>query len=108
MIEIDHHPETRARIAGFQIPLLDESEHLALAAHRYFTDKFTVIGWDIGLGADGPALIEGNWNHGMDILQFANKIPFESTRLSELYAYHLNRLPESVWRAAAPIQLEPR
>lgn len=108
LVETDVHPTTGAPIAGFRVPMLAACERLALSAHQHFARGFTVIGWDVGLGEVGPVLIEGNWNHGTDIVQLASRVPLEETRLGELYAHHLGRLPAEVWRAASPIQREPR
>ena len=53
-------------------PLFDRAQALAIRAHERFREGFTLIGWDIGLTAQGPVLIEGNWNPGTDIVQLVN------------------------------------
>ena len=102
------HPASGARILGFRVPLLAESRALALRAHRHFAAGFVVIGWDVGLTAAGPVLIEGNWNHGTDIVQLATGEPLAETRLGQLYRHHLGALAPDAWRSAAPVQRERR
>lgn len=103
---LDTHPATGARIAGRRVPDLGAARDLAVAAHRAF-DGFTVIGWDVGLGASGPVLIEGNWNPGTDVLQMVGGQGVGATRLGRLCRHHLMRLPAERWREARPCQPDP-
>lgn len=64
----ERHPKTNAPIMGTTVPDLDAAVALACIAHQLFAQGFTVIGWDIGLTAEGPVLIEGNWNPGTVLL----------------------------------------
>ena len=75
-----------------------------MRAHRHFADH-ALIGWDIGLSADGPVLIEGNWNPGYNVLQLVSGRGIGGMRLGELYRYHLEQAPEAAWRAATPVQV---
>lgn len=102
------HPATGAPIAGRIMPDHDASLALALSAHRHFREGFTVIGWDIGLTAEGPVLVEGNWNPGTDIVQLVQGKGLGATRLGALYRHHLARLPAQRWRAAGAVEREPR
>ena len=61
--EYECHPNTGARIRGFQVPFFDEA--LALAVHASKTLGFmSTFGWDIAITADGPMIVEANpgWN----------------------------------------------
>jgi hypothetical protein len=49
-------------------------------------------------------LIEGNWNHGTDIVQLVSGKGLDRTRLGELYRFHLRRLPDDAWRSARPVE----
>ncbi|PTQ08250.1 hypothetical protein CLG96_16290 [Sphingomonas oleivorans] len=108
IVSTDRHPATHAVIRGKLLPDIASATALAIAAHQAFREGFTVIGWDIGLTADGPILIEGNWNPGTDILQLVSGTGLGETRLGALYHHHLATLPRSRWRNARPIQAEPR
>lgn len=105
---LDAHPATGAPIAGARVPDLAAACALAARAHRAFADGFVVIGWDVGLSACGPVLIEGNWNPGTDVLQMVERRGVGATRLGWLYRHHLEQVEPAYWRAARPIQLEPR
>jgi hypothetical protein len=90
---VSKHPNTGAQIEGRALPLWEETKHLAIAAHREFSDR-VVIGWDIAILEDGPIVIEGNGNSDMDILQRFMRIGLKEHRFGELLAYHLRaRLP---------------
>lgn len=102
--ELERHPQTGAPIAGTRLGLFDAARDLALRAHGHFADH-ALIGWDIGLSADGPVLIEGNWNPGYNVLQLVSGRGIGGMRLGELYRYHLEQAPEAAWRAATPVQV---
>ncbi|MDO7835991.1 sugar-transfer associated ATP-grasp domain-containing protein [Sphingobium sp. HBC34] len=102
------HPATGAPIAGATLPDHDAALALALRAHERFRAGFTVIGWDIGLTARGPVLVEGNWNPGTDILQLVEGRGLAQSRLGTLYRHALARLSVEQWRAAAPVQRDMR
>lgn len=108
LLRHERHPVTGAAIVGQPVPDHGAAIALACAAHRYFRDGFTVIGWDIGLTPDGPALVEGNWNPGTDIVQLVSGQGVGNSRLGALYRHHLARLPAARWRAAGAIEREPR
>jgi hypothetical protein len=87
------HPDTGATIEGRVLPRWEETKHLALAAHRHFTDRIA-IGWDIAILDDGPIIIEGNGNPDMDILQRFMPTGLRQHRFGELLGHHLkSRLP---------------
>lgn len=100
----DRHPATGAAIRGVPVPDLDAAIALALRAHGPFRAGFTVIGWDIGLTDAGPALVEGNWNPGTDILQLVDGQGLARGRLGALYRHHLAALPTDRWRNARAMQ----
>ncbi|MFC3712452.1 sugar-transfer associated ATP-grasp domain-containing protein [Sphingoaurantiacus capsulatus] len=106
--ELVAHPATRAPIAGEQLAALDAAMALACRAHAPLAPGFTVIGWDIGLAESGPALIEGNWNPGYNVMQLVHGRGLGEMRLGELYRHHLDRLPAATWHAAAPVEWAQR
>ena len=59
-----NHPLTNVKIMGFAIPFFNEAKELAMAAAKIIP-QMTLIGWDIAIQADGPAIIEGNKSPGM-------------------------------------------
>lgn len=58
-VPVDRHPVSGAEVTGVTLPLWDEVLALAVRATFAFAPLRT-IGWDIGITADGPLLIEGN------------------------------------------------
>ncbi len=56
---VEDHPTTGRRIVGFQIPCWEAACALALRAAEVFRPQ-GLITWDIGIGTDGPVVIEGN------------------------------------------------
>jgi len=102
------HPLTGASIEGVMLPDHAAAQRLAIQAHDRFRSGFTLIGWDIGLTAQGPVLIEGNWNPGTDILQLANGRGVADSRLGALYRHALNRLTAAEWRGAWVVERDRR
>lgn len=102
--KIDRHPATGVPLASREVPDLAPALALASAAHATLSTGFTVVGWDIGLSTRGPVLIEGNWNPGTDIIQLADGVGLDRTRLGELYRFHLGRVPDDEWRRARAVE----
>lgn len=107
-VRCDLHPLTGAAISGRLVPDLDLAVALALRAHLAFRSGFTVIGWDVGLTAEGPVLVEGNWNPGTDIVQLVSGRGLADSRLGALYRHHLDHLPAQRWQAAGAIERDAR
>jgi hypothetical protein len=55
------HPDTGEAIEGFQLPFWNEACQLAKTAAREFL-PLRFVGWDIALTANGPVVVEANWN----------------------------------------------
>jgi hypothetical protein len=102
--EVTGHPATGARIEGREVPGFAEAIELALKAHHTLPQGFGLVGWDIGVSARGPVLIEGNWNPGTLTIQLAVGTGLDRTRLGELYRFHLRRVPEQQWRRARVLE----
>lgn len=85
----DTHPDTNARITGFQVPLWQESIELALEAHARL-GEIACVGWDVAVLEDGPVLLEGNWNPCTKLLQVATQTPLLSTEFATCYAAWLD------------------
>ena len=71
----EKHPLTGTPFAGFQVPLWDEvlSTVRAIARKAYFLPQCHFIGWDVAVTPDGPAVIEGNWQQGCDIIEYGGQ-----------------------------------
>ena len=69
-----HHPATGAAIAGRQLPYWAETLALAEAAHRAFP-SVSRVGWDLAITTNGPLLIEGNDDMGVESLQTVHDRP---------------------------------
>ncbi len=100
---VARHPASEEPIGGRVVPDLETACALAALAHQTLPRGFTVVGWDIGLSARGPLIVEGNWNPGTNILQMVEGAGISDTRLGELYRHHLACLPSERWREARAI-----
>lgn len=74
---IENHPVSGIRFEGFQIPHWDAVRDMTVRAHALFPE-FGVIGWDIGVTPDGPAIIEANANPLHSLWQVANARGFDN------------------------------
>ena len=68
--DIEQHPVSGLTFEGFQVPYWEETCRMASEAHALFPD-FGVIGWDVCITPDGPALIECNDNPFHSLYQLA-------------------------------------
>jgi hypothetical protein len=84
----DAHPDTGAPIRGRLLPMLDDVLDLVRQAHGAFADRM-IVGWDVGLLADGPSLVEGNGEPDPDILQRTGRRPLGNARIGEILAHHM-------------------
>jgi hypothetical protein len=92
-------PDGATPLAGFPIQQWPAARALALAAQRAAA-PLPSVGWDIGLSADGPVLIEANigWS-GLTILLTA-EVPLSDTGFPEAFMHH--------WRATEPRRTAPQ
>jgi hypothetical protein len=83
-----HHPDTGGLIDGRVLPLWAETRALAELAHAAFADRH-IIGWDMAILEDGPAIVEANGGPDTDMHQRVSRDPLGSQRFGELMAFHL-------------------
>ncbi|GAA6200922.1 sugar-transfer associated ATP-grasp domain-containing protein [Aquicoccus sp. SU-CL01552] len=69
--DIERHPVSGLPFKGTQIPFWDEICRVTCEAHALFLE-FGVIGWDVAITPEGPALIECNANPFHTLYQNAN------------------------------------
>ena len=67
-VYVTTHPLTGAPIDGFEVPDWSDAVALCVRAHELFAEHFS-IGWDVALTADGPVLVEGNYNWDVVLAQ---------------------------------------
>jgi Sugar-transfer associated ATP-grasp len=87
----DRHPVTGAAVTGRIVPCWPDLAALAVKAHRVVPER-VMIGWDMAITPDGPALLEGN--SFLDLV-FAERVfrqPVGHMRLGQLLDFHLDRL----------------
>ncbi|WP_342078077.1 sugar-transfer associated ATP-grasp domain-containing protein [Yoonia sp. SS1-5] len=68
--DIETHPVSAQPIVGFKLPHWEAARKLVMDTHSVFPD-LGVIGWDVGISADGPVIIEGNLNPFHTLYQIA-------------------------------------
>jgi hypothetical protein len=66
-----HHPDSQQLIEGFQLPDWPELLNLVKAAHREFSELWT-LGWDVALTDRGPVIVEGNSVWAVEFIQLAS------------------------------------
>jgi hypothetical protein len=85
------HPDTGGAIEGRVLPLWAEARALAERAHAVFDDRH-IIGWDVAILEDGPAIVEANGGPDTDMHQRVSREPLGNQRFGELLAFHLRNL----------------
>jgi hypothetical protein len=86
-----HHPDTGGQIEGRFLPLWAETRALAERAHGAFADRH-IIGWDMAILEDGPAIVEANGGPDTDMHQRVSREPLGNQRFGELMAFHLRKV----------------
>lgn len=82
------HPDTGGQIEGRILPLWAETRALAERAHASFADRH-IVGWDMAILEDGPAIVEANGGPDTDMHQRVSREPLGNQRFGELMAFHL-------------------
>ena len=62
---LTEHPLTGIRFEGYPVPYFHEAKDLAAKAASFMPD-LRLVGWDVGIGENGPVLIEGNSDYGIN------------------------------------------
>ena len=83
------HPDTGGQIENRVLPLWAETRALAERAHAAFDDRH-IIGWDMAILSDGPAIVEANGGPDTDMHQRVSREPLGNQRFGELMAFHLD------------------
>jgi hypothetical protein len=86
-----HHPDTGGQIEQRILPLWAETRALAERAHAAFDDRH-IIGWDMAILSDGPAIVEANGGPDTDMHQRVSREPLGNQRFGELMAFHLGNV----------------
>lgn len=61
---LTEHPITKIVFEGFTIPFFREAKELVIKASGLYP-CLRLVGWDVGIGENGPVLIEGNSDYNM-------------------------------------------
>jgi hypothetical protein len=97
----DRHPVTGAPVTGRIVPCWPELAALAVRAHRLVPER-VMIGWDMAITPDGPALLEGNSFPDPVFTERVFRQPIGHMRLGQLLDFHLDRLEakleDPAWR----------
>ena len=69
---VTQHPDTAAALIDVNVPQWDRVRSLALDGARVL-HPFAILGWDIGLTADGPVVVEANEAPDLTLIQVAER-----------------------------------
>lgn len=101
IVEVERHPDTGQRIAGFEVPQWSALLDLVTTAQRAFPG-LPSIGWDVAITDQGPLLIEGNGRYDVDILQLAHDRGLRPLLDAALRGHGERMRPRSARAAPAP------
>jgi len=76
--ELAIHPVYGLPILDVPVPFREESRSLAIRAHSFFPDFFS-LGWDIAITGDGPIILETNRVWDAETAQRPNRRPISQT-----------------------------
>ena len=62
---LTEHPVTGVRFENFIVPMIEEAQELVIKAAKLIPG-LRMVGWDLGITEDGPVLIEGNSDYGIN------------------------------------------
>lgn len=93
---LNNHPQTGAQITGRVLPLWRETVEVVRQAHLAFEDRIAV-GWDVAITDQGPRIIEGNGQFGLDMVQRTHREAVGNSRFCELYAWHIAQAANALW-----------
>lgn len=88
-------PDGATPLEGFLLEQWPAARALALAAQRAAA-PIPTVGWDIGLAADGPILVEANIGWSALTILLPSEIPLWETGFPEAFIHH--------WRATGPAE----
>lgn len=93
---LNHHPVTGAPITGRILPLWRETVEVVRQAHLAINDR-VAVGWDVAITDQGPRIIEGNGQFGLDMVQRTHREAVGNSRFCELYAWHIAQAANVLW-----------
>ena len=73
MVHYTRHPDSGRQIYGEMLPFWDETVQMVLHAADIVNPEITYVGWDVIITKEGPRIIEGNPQPGVQLIQ--NHIP---------------------------------
>jgi len=62
---LKEHPVTNVKFEGFSIPMIEEAKEIVKKAAALMPG-LRLVGWDIGISKEGPVLVEGNSDYGIN------------------------------------------
>lgn len=71
IVDIEHHPISKARLIGFQIPFWEALVLEVSKAHHAF-EGLATVGWDVAITTDSALIIEANWRYDVDLIQVSH------------------------------------
>jgi len=106
----DHNPYTDRRLSGWRLPHFDQLRATVLRGAALFPDV-RLQGWDVGIGPDGPVVIEANFGTTFRLSQHASgrglgtssfreyvrRATLQNAGRSRAWPISWSR-PESIWR----------
>lgn len=94
---VECHPDTGARAKGFALPMGEQVKKIVEGLHAY-VPTVGAVGWDIGLTPDGPIVVEGNLNMGVEMQSLVYPGDFRREFLTALRGARRSMKAENKWR----------
>lgn len=89
------HPDTRAPLVGFRIPMWKDIVELGLDCTAAFP-KIGLQAWDIAITSHGPVIVEANIAGDIDVPQVANQRGFADARFNEAMLQYMPDVAQAV------------
>jgi hypothetical protein len=62
---LQEHPVTGVKFENFIVPMIQEAQALVIKAAKLMPG-LRMVGWDVGISPEGPVIIEGNSDYGIN------------------------------------------
>ncbi len=87
---LTEHPVTGVKFEDFIVPMIQEAQELVIKAAKLMPG-LRMVGWDVGIAKDGPVIIEGNSDYGVN----SNDLMYGGYMANPVFRKVLNEMPKN-------------